>query len=156
MALSTNQYVLIQDSSRRTSGIVTTSDLSLQFRERAEPFLLLGEIENHIRRIIERGKFTETELQECRDPSDVTRTVNGAHDLAFGEYIRLLENSKRWSQLNLEIGRKIFIDALDNVRQRRNEVMHFDPDGISDEDLDSLRKFTGFLQRLQSVLPEGQ
>jgi hypothetical protein len=31
--------------------------------------------------------------------------------------------------------------------------IHFDPDGISEEDLDALRKFTGFLQRLQSVLP---
>jgi CBS domain-containing protein len=149
----TNQYVLIRDSTNKISGIVTTSDLSLQFRQLAEPFLLLGEIENHIRGIIEKGKFTKAELQSSCDP-DTDRTVNGAYDLNFGEYIRLLEDPKRWSQLNLKIDRKIFIVGLDKVRQIRNEVMHFDPDGVSDEELNSLRGFTGFLQRLQSVLPE--
>jgi CBS domain-containing protein len=152
----TNQYVLIRDSTNKISGIVTTSDLSLQFRQLAEPFLLLGEIENHIRRTIEKGKFTATELKECCDPGDPARKVNGPYDLTFGEYIRLLENPKRWSQLKLQIDRKIFIDGLDRVRRIRNEVMHFDPDGISDDDLDALRKFTGFLQRLQSALPAGQ
>ena len=149
----TNQYVLIRHATNKISGIVTTSDLSLQFRQLAEPFLLLGEIENHIRGIIERGKFTEEELQSsCANDTD--RTVNGAYDLNFGEYIRLLEDPKRWLQLNLKIDRKIFIVGLDKVRQIRNEVMHFDPDGVTDEELDSLRRFTGFLQRLQSVLPE--
>ena len=100
------------------------------------------------------AKFTETDLRECCDPSGGERTVDGVYDLTFGEYIRLLENEKRWLQLNLQIDRKIFIGALDKVRQIRNDVMHFDPDPVSDEDLDALRKFTGFLQRLQSVLPE--
>jgi CBS domain-containing protein len=44
-----DQYVLIRDSSNKISGIVTASDLSEQFRRLTEPFLLLGEIENHIR-----------------------------------------------------------------------------------------------------------
>ena len=148
-----NQYVLIRDSANKISGIVTTSDLSLQFRQLAEPFLLLGEIENHIRRIIEKGRFGPAELQECCDPGDTERKVKGPYDLTFGEYIRLLENPDRWSQLNLQIDRKIFIEALDRVRRIRNEVMHFDPDGVSEIDLDALRKFTGFLQRLQSVKP---
>ena len=150
----TNQYVLIRHSTNKISGIVTTSDLSLQFRQLAEPFLLLGEIENHIRGIIERGRFTGAELQDCCDPNDMDRTVNGAYDLTFGEYIRLLEDPERWLQLNLKIDRKIFIVGLDKVRQIRNEVMHFDPDGVADEELDALRRFTGFLQRLQSVFPE--
>lgn len=150
-----NQYVLIRDSSNKIAGIVTTSDLSLQFRQLAEPFLLLGEVENHVRRMIERGKFTAGELQECCDP-ETKRTVSGPHNLSIGEYIRLLENPKRWSQLRLEIDRRIFIDGLERVRHIRNEVMHFDPDGISDEDLGALRKFAAFLQRLQSVLPASQ
>jgi CBS domain-containing protein len=150
-----NQYVLVRDSTNKISGIVTTSDLSLQFRQLAEPFLLLGEIENHIRRIIERGSFTETDLRESCDPGVGERTVDGVYDLTFGEYIRLLENEKRWLQLSLDIDRKIFIGALDKVRQIRNDVMHFDPDPVSEEDLlETLRRFTGFLQRLQSVLPE--
>src|SRR5208282_953629 len=130
-----NQYVLVRDSTNKISGIVTTSDLSLQFRQLAEPFLLLGEIENHVRRIIERGQFSEADLRECCDPGAGERTVNGVYALTFGEYIRLLENEQRWLQLNLEIDRKIFISALDKVRQIRNDVMHFDPDPVSEEDL---------------------
>ena len=57
-----NQYVLVRDpKDRRITGIVSATDLSLQFQQLAEPFLLLGEIEHHIRRLIE-NKFTQAEL----------------------------------------------------------------------------------------------
>lgn len=62
-------YVLIRAIEKSISGIVTASDLSLQFRQLAEPFLLLGEIEQHIRRLIE-GKFTKAELEGARNPTD--------------------------------------------------------------------------------------
>lgn len=54
-------------------------------------------------------------------------------DLTFGEYIRLLERNDSWSKLGLRIDRKLFIGNLDKVRQIRNDVMHFDPDGIEEE-----------------------
>src|SRR6516165_11645679 len=38
-----HQYVLIRGSSNRITGIVTATDLSLQFQQLAEPFLLLRE-----------------------------------------------------------------------------------------------------------------
>jgi hypothetical protein len=60
------QYVLIRDKEGRIAGIVTASDLSLQFQQLAEPFLLLGEIENHIRLIIG-DKFSAAELANIRD-----------------------------------------------------------------------------------------
>ncbi|MDA8050764.1 MAG: CBS domain-containing protein [Rhodospirillales bacterium] len=44
-------YVLVRQHDRRISGIVTASDLSLQFPALAEPFLLLREIELHVRRL---------------------------------------------------------------------------------------------------------
>jgi hypothetical protein len=40
---------------------------------------------------------------------------------------------------------------LDQVRDIRNDVMHFDPDGIPPDDLERLREFARFLQRLQSI-----
>lgn len=91
------QYVLIRGSENRITGIVTATDLSLQFQQLAEPFLLLGEIENHIRRIID-DKFSAVELAAVRDPADTARPVAGVADLTFGEYIRLLENPDRWVQ----------------------------------------------------------
>ena len=145
-----NQYVLIRGADQVITGIVTSSDLSLQFKQLSEPFLLLGEIENHIRRLIG-DHFGVAELTAARNPSDVDRPISGVEDLAFGEYIRLLENGDRWKKLNLAADRKTFISQLDKVREIRNDVMHFDPDPLPDSDLDALRLFAQFLQRLQTL-----
>jgi hypothetical protein len=40
---------------------------------------------------------------------------------------------------------------LNKVREIRNDVMHFDPDGIPPADLEQLRDFAHFLQRLQII-----
>jgi CBS domain-containing protein len=145
-----HQYVLIRGSDNRITGIVTASDLSLQFQQLAEPFLLLGEIENHIRRILS-DKFSNEQLAAIRDPGDTERNVMGVADLTFGEYVRLLENSERWQQLQLAIDRATFCKQLDRIREIRNDVMHFDPDGIPPDDLERLRDFARFMQRLQGI-----
>ncbi len=145
-----HDYALVRSPDQRIAGIITTSDLSLQFRQLSEPFLLLGEIENHIRKIIG-SKFTREELTEIKDPTDRERAVEGASDLTFGEYKRLLEAPERWAKLTLQIDRSVFIRQLERVREIRNDVMHFDPDGIEDTALDVLRDFAKFLRVLQSV-----
>jgi CBS domain-containing protein len=145
-----HSYVLVRAHDNRIIGIVTASDLSAQFQQLAEPFLLLGEIENHIRRILN-GKFSSEELASVRDPSDMGREITEVSDLTFGEYIRLLENGDRWNKLAIAIDRATFCRQLDDVRRIRNDVMHFDPDGIPQSDLDRLRDFALFLQRLQSI-----
>lgn len=144
------QYVLVRAADNRITGIVTTSDLNQQFQQQAEPFLLLGEIENHIRRIIG-DRFSPDELTSARDPGDSERKVDRISDLTYGEYIRLLENPDRWAKVNLSIDRSTFCRELDLVRSIRNDVMHFDPDGIPPKDLDRLRDFTKFLNRLQAL-----
>lgn len=145
-----HQYVLVRSSDNRISGIVTASDLSLQFQQLTEPFLLLGEIENHIRRLIG-NKFSAAELSQARESSDTNRNIERVADMTFGEYIRLLENPDRWTKLLLSINRAKFCQQLDRVRLIRNDVMHFDPDGIPPKDLETLREFTRFLQQLQNI-----
>ena len=144
--IAEHDYVLVRARDRSIRGIVTASDLSHQFRQLAEPFLLIGEIENHVRRLIH-GKFTVDELGEARDDED-DRLVEGISDLTFGEYVRLLQDKDRWKKLKLEIDRREFIKGLDGIRQIRNDVMHFDPDGLSDSDMKALRDFAGFLRKL--------
>lgn len=144
-----HHYVLVRTPDNRISGIVTASDLSLQFRRLSEPFLLLSEIENHIRRVIA-AKFSDAELTEVRDPSD-DQKISGVSDLNFGEYVRLLENGDRWAKIDLAIDRKTFCAKLDAVRKIRNDVMHFDPDGITDAELNVLRDFSRFLFHLQTL-----
>src|SRR5205814_5319927 len=75
-----HQYVLVRGPDQRIVGIVTTSDLSLQFQQLAEPFLLLGEIENHIRRMIG-PHFGPQELAAVRDPGDGERKIESVADL---------------------------------------------------------------------------
>jgi CBS domain-containing protein len=145
-----HEYVLVRGSDQRIVGIVTTSDLSLQFQQMTEPFLLLGEIENHIRRLIS-SHFNQSELSAAKDSTDEGREVETAADLTFGEYKRLLEEPGRWERLRLRVDRAVFIRLLDKVRAIRNDVMHFDPDGIPENDLDVLRDFARFLRTLQTI-----
>jgi len=144
------QYVLIRGSDNRITGIVTASDLSLQFKQLAEPFLLLGEVENHIRNILGQ-KLSPEEFSIVKDPTDSQRKVSGVADLTFGEYIRLLENSDRWNKVGLPIDRATFCKELGRVRDIRNDVMHFDPDGIPPDDLECLRGVARFLEELQRI-----
>ena len=146
-----HQYVLIRGEDNRITGIITASDLSEQFRLLAEPFLLLGEIENFIRSMIAE-RFSIADLNDARDPSDGGRQIQGPDDLAFGSYLRLLEKPDRWKQFGLQIDRVSFCKDLDNIRRIRNDVMHFDPDGVPPKELESLRDFTKFLNQIQNIV----
>ena len=147
-----NDYVLVRGGDKVIIGIITASDLSLQFRVLSEPFLLLSEIENLLRAMID-GRFNATELKIACDSSDEKRDVASVADLNFGEYIRLLENEERWSKFDLAIDRAMFCKDLDKIRRIRNDVMHFDPDGVSDEDLEALRDFARFIKRIAAIRP---
>jgi CBS domain-containing protein len=146
-----HECVVVRDETRKLVGIVTTADLSFQFRDLGEPFLLLGQIENHIRSLIG-DKYQKAELIEACDPSDTGREIESISDLTLGEYIRLLENPKKWEKLGIPIDRKTFTEELKKIGRIRNDVMHFDPDGVAPEDLAILRKFGKFLSDLEEKL----
>jgi CBS domain-containing protein len=142
-------YVLVRQTDKIISGIVTTTDLSLQFRQLAEPFILVGEIENYIRRLID-GKFTVEQLSSVRDPNDDKRHIDTVADLTFGEYLRLLEKPDNWEHLKIPVHRQTFIKHLDVVRDLRNDVMHFNPDPFDEEALEKLRLFANFMRVLDN------
>ena len=144
-----NDYVLVRDAVNKIGGIVTTADLSGQFQDLAEPFLLIGEIENYIRSLINR-KFSTDELEAFVDPDD-SREVGGAHDLTLGECQRLLDDPSRWIQLDLRLDRAEFVNRLDRVRNIRNDVMHFDPEPVDPRAISELRNFATMMQKLRSI-----
>ena len=148
--IASHDYVLVQASDKTYTGIVTASDFNFQFQALAEPFLLVGEIENGLRRILHQ-KFNLKELEEAKAPGDDGRTIESPSDLTLGEYVRLIEPEKRWKKLKIEIDRVEFLQRLNRVREVRNDVMHFDPDGLSPDDLVFLREFAQFLKRLRDV-----
>jgi CBS domain-containing protein len=147
-----SSYVLVRDEQRVIRGILTTTDLSEQFQLLSEPFLLLGEIENHIRALID-GRFTKAELATVKDQGDEGREIDTVADLTLGEHQRLLERPENWARLELSADRVVVIKELDKVRQLRNDVMHFDSDSITDIERTSLRNFLQFLHDLKSFQP---
>jgi hypothetical protein len=144
-----HELVLVKDTDRKIVGLVTTTDITDEFHALAEPFLLLGEFENHIRRLIH-SKFHMHELKAVRNPSDSEREVKAVSDLTFGEYIRLREAPENWSKLGFAIHRAQFIARLSAIRLIRNEVMHFHPDPLSEAQLLTLRGTVKFMQALGS------
>lgn len=146
-SIADKEVVLVRNKEKKITGLVTTSDISLQFGALSEPFLRLGEIENHIRRLID-GKYSLEVLSSVCNPSDSERKIESVSDLTFGEYTRLLEDQSNWDRLGYDLSRSHFINQLNKVKRVRNEVMHFHPDGVSDDDLDLLRDIVRFMQAL--------
>ena len=140
-----HEAVLVRGGANVITGIVTTTDLSIMFREQTEPFLLLSETENQLRRLIN-GRFSHGELGVAKDPGDENRQVDSVSDLTFGECARLLEQPEHWQRLSVGLDRKTFVKQLSYVREIRNDVMHFDPDGLSASELQKLKDVRRLLQ----------
>ena len=142
-------YVLVRDADLGNviSGIVTATDLSDQLVKLAGPFLLAGEIEGHLRNLIHR-KFTLDELKGLSSITSSGTEIRGSADLTLGEYVRLLQNPEYWKRLELNIDRKQFIAHLDSVRQIRNSIMHFNPDGLDEKETTMLRDVAKFFEDL--------
>ena len=141
-------YVLVRGVDRTITGIVTVTDLTDQLGQFAAPFLFVGEIEGHLRNLIH-GKFT---LDQLNAASFQQEPVEGSSDLTFGGFCRLLENTANWKQLNLAIDRAEFIKRLNSVREMRNDVMHFNPDGIGEDRRKTLRSVARFFDKLARTM----
>lgn len=140
-------FVFVEGRDRSIIGIVTTADLSERFASLANPFFLLGEIERRLRGIISTS-FSAEEVTAARDGRDADRTVESADDLTVGEMVRLFESAERWARLGWSVDRGAFVKTLDEVREVRNDVMHFNPDPLASEQLQLLHNFVSWLRTL--------
>ena len=137
-------YVLVRGQDNSITGIVTASDLNNQLLQLTEAFLLVGEIESHVRCIIH-CKFTREEILNAIKTSDKD-TIDDIGALTFGDYCRLLEEPKRWDKLGLHDDRVTFVKQLHEVRKVRNDVMHFNFDKPSTSDIQKLRTLAPFFR----------
>ena len=151
--IAKDDCVLVRSQDKRVTGVITASDIANQFHLLTEPFLLLSDVEGRVRNLIA-SKIKPEDLKKNKDPSDPTRTIESIHDFTFGGYVFLLQQSAIWDKLCLCIDQKTFVKQLDEVREVRNDVMHFDPDGIDEDAQQSLRTFAGFMERL-AILSAG-
>ena len=146
-------YVLVRDKTNKITGIVTASDIAQQFAQLSTPFLLVGEIERQLRRLLIRGKFTPEQLRASQNPQSASpKPIEGPEDLTFGDYVQLLRKKENWDCLGLSgIDRDEFVDRLDDVREIRNEVMHFSLDVLPPGTIQKLEGFVGFFRNLARI-----
>lgn len=140
-----NEFALVEDNAKSICGIITTTDISNQFLTLTEPFLLMEEIEGQIRLLLNDKILLEEIKKCCIEPG---RNVDSIDDLTFGEYVRLFQNDANWKKIGLPVEKKIFLRELDNVRNVRNDIMHFEPDGISPEQHKTLVSMSNLLKSL--------
>lgn len=138
------EIVIVLKKDKSLSGIVTITDISSQFFTLTEPFLLLEKIENLIRLLLDE-KFLLEDLESVCFDGEKAEFID---DLNFGQYIRLIEKETNWQKLNLSIERIPFIKQLDKIRNIRNDIMHFDSEGITIEQREDLNNMANFLYEL--------
>jgi predicted transcriptional regulator len=140
-------FVFVRDEHKRVCGIVTAADLSFQFVQMANPFLLVGEIERLLRTVIDE-EMSGDDLAAYANPDDPDRQIEGASDLTFGAYVRIFQNPDSWKRFGFAADRQVFCDHLERIRLLRNEIMHFNPDPITGEELEDMLRLLGWLKRL--------
>ncbi|WEV24875.1 CBS domain-containing protein [Streptomyces sp. 71268] len=141
-------YVLVRDHDHKVCGLITDSDLTVQFGTRVRPFVLVEEIEQRLRRIVDRS--IPIERIRAVVPRHRASRVNSAANLTFGAYGHLFKVPENWSALGWAIDKEHFLSALEDCRNFRNGLMHFSPDPVTD---DQLHPAQGLLELLRSMDP---
>lgn len=141
-----NDFIVVVENDGLPCGIVTTADVSSQFLTWTEPFVMLEQIENQVRHLLDEKILLEDLKNVCQEEG---REVNTIDDLTFGEYQRLFENPKHWERIGLKsVDRALFVQMFDDVRNIRNDVMHFDPEGIDESSREKLKSMANYLNKL--------
>lgn len=143
-------FVLVRDRTNVIAGLVTPADISSMFVELTNPFLMIGEIEKLLRDLIERC-FSVEHIAAVRQDDDAGRELRRADEMTFGDYKALLEVESNWERIESGLDRVEFIAALDEVRIIRNDVVHFSPDPLSEQDIERLRRFIDWLRVIEKL-----
>jgi len=134
-------YVLVRGEDRRALvGIVTAHDLARQFGTLARPFSLVEEAELRLRRQVKRAISEDVLIDKTPKWARGTPT--------FGGYSHLLKELATFELLGWQLDHATFLSLLDNVKNIRNELMHFSQDTMPQHDLDTI---DGFVSMLRAV-----
>lgn len=138
------EVVLIKNYKKEISGIITATDIGEQFLILSEPFFIIEQIENLIRRILD-DILTFDDINSVLDVNKYDKEIKHLSDLSFGHYVRIIENESLFKKLNIHIDRVILQKMLAEVNIIRNEVMHFNPEEMGADELQKLRETRDFL-----------
>ncbi|NUT53098.1 MAG: CBS domain-containing protein [Saccharothrix sp.] len=142
--LAEQDFVFVRDQTERIAGIVTASDLAAEYGATATPFFLIGELDQRLRRIIA-ATYDFAVVRALCDPEGA-RGIATFDDLSIGDYQRVLENKDCWDELAWPLNRKVFVERLDQLREIRNDLMHFNPGSRPDDDVQKIRNMINLLR----------
>lgn len=138
------EMIFVLSKEKKILGPVTPFDLNEEFLEQIEPYILLEQIENFIRLILN-DKIVHEDILKLLTIQEASRKIDSISDMTFGEYLRIIENNEMWLLLGLPFIKSDFVNELEEIRKIRNGVMHFHPDKISEVELKKLRSMSTFL-----------
>ncbi|MBU2668394.1 hypothetical protein KOI35_33265 [Actinoplanes bogorensis] len=133
-------FVFVRDQENVVAGIVTTTDVVQAYGEMAMPFFQIGELDRSLRKVIARNLGLDQVAALCGHP------VRSFTQLSMGDYQRVLDDPATWSTFGWPLDRPAFIERLNEIRQIRNDVMHFKPDPPPPDTIDKLRKINSLLR----------
>ena len=140
-----HDFAVVIGKDKSLQGIITTADISSEFLLNIKPFLLLEEIEKSLRVLLD-GSFLLEDIKKVCGNTD--KEILSIDDLSFGHYKCIIENPDLWNKLQIKADRKKLIERIEEVRKVRNDIMHFNPDGIDDDAMMMLDNTSKFLSTL--------
>lgn len=143
--LESEDFVFVRDATNLVTGIVTTADVVRAYGQLATPFFLIGELDRLLRRVIT-DSFTMDDVRATCD-GDAERDLQSYDELTMGDYQRLLENGIHWASLDWPLDRATFTARLSELREVRNDLVHFNPDPISDHTVGRIRHMIQLLKK---------
>lgn len=132
-------FAIIEDDNHDISGIVTRKDISQHLFLHTKPFLLIEHIENTLKILLDK-KCTNEEMYK------ILNYKNNDEKFTFRDYVSLIDNEDIFAKLELTVDKYEFVEQLKKVGEIRNDIMHFNPDGISD--LSILTNTVNFLNKI--------
>jgi len=150
-------YVLVKDDSGRCFSVVRSGDLAGELLRLTENFLLLQEIENLVRMIIEMTEPNAEEIEASvhEDNRGKDKTLE---QLTFSEYKSLILNPAVRARLLKNYGvseqlvRQIANEHIEHTRIIRNKVLHFHPDENNEQAKMLLSNSRDYLRRIAELM----
>lgn len=139
-------YVFVRDADGRVQGIVTAADLTQKFGDDQAPLIQLDEIEKRL------GTHVRA---HCSDQELIENDVRVPHaGKTLGTYVLALKRQPLWDKLGWRgVDQEIMYSLMDRVRMIRNDVMHFSPDPITPQELDTL---ASAMRMLRLITDDGE
>ncbi|MGI5132964.1 CBS domain-containing protein [Pseudonocardia sp. CA-107938] len=140
--LQEEQFVLVRDSSGKISNIITNADVVGLYGDRTLPFLLIGELDQELRRIMGSIPFEDV-LAVC---GKVGQKPKSYDDMTMYQYVTVLDDPDCWVRLGWPLDRQALVSQLHVLRRIRNDVMHFNPDGVPGGTVEKLRHMLALIR----------